>query len=137
MQTQTALTPPRILGFYDEPLWRFLKEEGRLRLQCCRACGAWRYPPGPTCHECLAPDCDWKPVSGDGELLSWIVFRKQYLPAYPAPYNVIAVRLDEGPTIISNLVEQPEGERLIGRRVKLKVVAMDDGVALPRFELAG
>jgi hypothetical protein len=137
MPTQTTATPPRVLGLYDEPFWRRMKDDGRMHLQCCNACGAWRYPPGPTCHACLSPDSEWKPVSGGGELLSWVTFHKQYLPAYPAPYNVIAVRLDEGPTLISNLVEDPAGDGpLIGRRVRLRIAAMDDGVALPRFELA-
>ena len=137
MPIQTTATPPRVLGLYDEHFWHQLKIDGRMHLQCCGACGTWRYPPGPACHACLSPDSEWKPVSGGGELLSWVTFHKQYLPAYPAPYNVIAVRLDEGPTLISNLVEDPKvGDRPIGRRVRLKVVAMDDGVALPRFELA-
>lgn len=137
MPTQTAVTPPRILGLYDEPFWRLLKETGHMHLQCCSACGAWRYPPGPACDACLSPESDWKPVSGRGELLSWVMFRKQYLPAYPAPYNVIAVRLDEGPTLISNLIDDPQqGEQPIGRRVRLITVMMDDGVALPRFEFA-
>ncbi len=134
---QTTATPPRVLGLYDGPFWNYLRDTGRMHLQCCRECGTWRYPPGPACQACLSPDSDWKPVSGAGELLSWVMFRKQYLPAYPAPYNVIAVRLDEGPTVISNLVEDPVGgDKPIGRRVRLKVVAMSDGVALPRFELA-
>lgn len=137
MSMQTTSTPPRVLALYDEPLWRLMKETGHLHLQCCSECSTWRYPPGPACQECLSPDYDWKPVSGKGELLSWVMFRKQYLPQYPAPYNVIAVRLDEGPTIISNLVEDPEdGAKIIGRRVALKIVAMDDGMPLPRFELA-
>jgi uncharacterized OB-fold protein len=135
---QTAATPPRVLGLYDEQFWNYLRDTGRMHLQCCRECGTWRYPPGPACHACLSPEYDWRAVSGQGELLSWVIFHKQYLPAYPAPYNVIAVRLDEGPTIISNLVEDPApGDSPIGRRVRLKVVAMDDGVALPRFELVG
>ncbi|TWG90161.1 hypothetical protein L598_007000000070 [Mesorhizobium sp. J18] len=134
---QTAATPPRVLGLYDQPFWDLLAESGRMHLQCCSACGAWRYPPGPACHECLSPDCEWKPITGTGELLSWIIFRKQYLPAYPAPYNVIAVRLDEGPTIISNLTSDPTlDDSPIGRRVRLTVARMDDGVALPRFEFA-
>ena len=133
---QTTATPPRVLALYDEPFWRHLKDTGRMHLQCCAECGAWRYPPGPVCHTCLSPSSEWQPVSGGGELLSWVIFHKQYLPAYPAPYNVIAVKLDEGPTIISNLVENPSGGAVIGRRVRLVVVAMDDGVALPRFEFA-
>lgn len=136
MPTQTTATPPRVEGFYDEPFWRLMKETGRMHLQCCGECGTWRYPPGPTCHDCLSTDSDWKPVSGGGELLSWVMFRKQYLPAYPAPYNAIAVRLDEGPTLISNLTEDPVAEdRPIGRRVKMTMAEMGDGVALPRFEL--
>ena len=137
MAMQTALTPTRVLGLYDEPFWRLMKETGQMHLQRCSHCGTWRYPPGPACQECLSPDYDWKPVSGNGELLSWVMFRKQYLREYPAPYNVIAVRLDEGPTIMSNLVEDPQGgAKIIGSRVQLEVVAMDDGVALPRFVLS-
>jgi uncharacterized OB-fold protein len=133
---QTAETPPRVLALYDEPFWRYLKDTGRMHLQCCSACGTWRYPPGPVCQACLSADSEWKPVSGEGELLSWVIFHKQYLPAYPAPYNVIAVKLDEGPTVISNLLQNPPNGTVIGRRVRLVVVAMDDGVALPRFEFA-
>lgn len=134
---QTSRTPARILGLYDEPFWRYMKDEGRMRLQCCSQCDAFRYPPGPICPECLSPDCEWKPVSGAGELQSWIVFHRQYLPEYPAPYNVIAVRLAEGPTIISNLVDEPGRKDIIGAPVRLRLVAMEDRVMLPRFELAG
>ena len=131
---QTLQTPPRILGLYDAPMWGFLADERRLRLQRCSDCGAWRYPPGPACPECLSPASDWAPVSGGGTVVSWVVFHKQYLPEYPAPYNVAAIRLDEGPMLISNLVENP-AENPIGRRVALVPVEMGDGVVLPRFAL--
>lgn len=133
---QTSKTPRRILGLYDEPFWRHMKEESEMRLQCCLECGAFRYPPGPVCAECLSPDYQWKAVSGGGELLSWIIFHKQYLPEYAAPYNVVAVRLEEGPIIISNLIKDPERTDIIGARVRLVLVEMEDGVILPRFELA-
>jgi len=133
---QANATPTRVMGLYDAPLWNSLKEDHLLRLQRCSHCGAFRYPPGPTCHACLSVDCEWTPVSGGGEIVSWVIFHKQYLPAYPAPYNVIAVRLDEGPVLISNLEGVvPEGS-WIGRRVRLMPVDMADGVVLPRFVLA-
>jgi uncharacterized OB-fold protein len=134
---QTTKTPRRILALYDQPFWDFLNKDKEMRLQCCKGCGAFRYPPGPICPECLSPDYGWKAVSGEGELLSWIVFHKQYLPEYPAPYNVIAVKLKEGPIIISNLADDPDETDLIGRPVRLRLVEMDDGVTLPRFDLAG
>ncbi|GHU37009.1 hypothetical protein AGMMS50256_34390 [Betaproteobacteria bacterium] len=134
---QITATPSRILGLYDQPFWDYLKQTGQMYLQCCSDCGARRYPPGPACPTCLSSRYEWKPVSGEGKILSWVTFHKQYLPQYPAPYNVIAVCLDEGQTIISNLTTNPEpGDKLIGRRVRLVVTAMDDGVALPRFEFA-
>ncbi|MCC8193207.1 MAG: zinc ribbon domain-containing protein, partial [Deltaproteobacteria bacterium] len=98
---QVTATPPRILALYDQFFWDYLKLTGRLYLQCCSDCGVWRYPPGPACPACLSSKYEWKPVGGEGEILSWVIFHKEYLPQYPAPYNVIAVRLDEGPTIIS------------------------------------
>lgn len=131
---QTAATPPRILGLYDRPMWDILDETGQLHLQCCTQCGTWRYPPGPACPSCLSPESRWRPVSGGGEIMSWVIFRKDYLPEYPAPYNVIAVRLDEGPIMISNLVDNPDTS-VTGRRVRLTVERMNDGVALPRFAL--
>jgi uncharacterized OB-fold protein len=132
---QTTATPERVLALYDRPMWAYLEEKGALHLQCCSACAAWRYPPGPVCPDCLSPEAEWRAVSAGGEILSWVMFQKQYLPEYPAPYNVIAVRLDEGPIMISNLTEDPVGGSVIGRRVTLKIVRMDDGVPLPRFEL--
>lgn len=133
---QTDETPSRVLGLYDRMFWDLLKEQRRMHLQCCSDCATWRYPPGPVCPRCLSPGAEWKPVSGEGELLSWVVFRRKYLPGYEPPYNVIAVLLDEGPTIVSNLIEDPEGgERIIGRRVRLVTAAMSDGIVLPRFVL--
>lgn len=132
---QTTATPARVLGLYDIPFWEHLRQSGEMKLQCCTDCDTWRYPPGPVCQNCLSPNAAWTAVSGGGELVSWVQFHKQYLPEYPAPYNVIAVRLDEGPTIISNLVGDEGGRELIGRRVRLQIDRMDDGVALPRFAL--
>lgn len=134
---QIDKTPPRVLGLYDQPMWDMLKETNALHLQCCKECDTWRYPPGPACPDCLSPDYDWKAVSGAGEIMSWVMFQKDYLPEYPAPYNVIAVKLDEGPILISNLIEDPTETDLIGRKVRMTVVNMKDGVALPRFVLEG
>ncbi|MGE0717957.1 MAG: Zn-ribbon domain-containing OB-fold protein [Alphaproteobacteria bacterium] len=131
----TAAFPEPVLGLYDKPMWESIRGRG-MRLQCCRGCGAWRYPPGPICPKCLSLDYDWKPVSGGGKVLSWVVFHRQYLPAYPQPYNVIAVQLDEGPIMISNLEgESPDGS-WIGARVAMTYAEDGSGGVLPRFRLA-
>jgi uncharacterized OB-fold protein len=135
MSEQIIKTPSPVMGSYDGPLWESINKQ-ELSLQQCTDCKAFRYPPGPMCSECLSEDSQWTPVSGKGEILSWVVFHRTYLPAYPAPYNVIAVRLEEGPIFISNLDgEVPEGS-WVDKEVKLRYRTMGDGVILPRFELA-
>jgi uncharacterized OB-fold protein len=87
------------------------------------------------CTHCGCADLHWKPVSGAGTIISWVVFHKTYLPAYPAPYNVIAVRLAEGPVMVSNLEPPLPGESWIGSSVTIDYVTMPDGQVLPRFRL--
>lgn len=131
MTTETF--PDRVLGFYDRPFWDHL-EDGALRLQRCDGCEAMRYPPGPVCHDCQSPESTWTEVSGGGEVLSYAVFHKGYLPGFETPYAVVAVRLDEGPIIISNMVDDEEPTRSwIGRRVQLVLVPRGDAYVLPRF----
>lgn len=127
--------PKPLMGFYEPPMWQSIADHA-MSLQCCDACGAWQYPPAPACVECLSEQLTWKPLSGEGEILSWIVFHRQYLETYPAPYNVVSVRLKEGPILTSNLVgAKPEGS-WIGAHVRMVYTDFPDGSVLPRFELA-
>jgi uncharacterized OB-fold protein len=136
IMTPTAIqTPPAVMGLYDQPLWESIRQ-GQLKLQRSKATGAFIYPPAPVCPETLSPELEWTPVCGRGEILSWVIYHKQYLPAYPAPYNVIAVRLEEGPVMISNLQGPVPDSSWIGRKVRLVYASMPDGAVLPRFELS-
>lgn len=94
-------------GPYDVPYWRHVAE-GELRLQRCSSCDQFRYPPGPVCPECLAPEYTWEPLSGSGSLLAWTVFHREYFPGLPVPYIVAAVRTPEGPILVGNLVRMAE-----------------------------
>ncbi|HYF20194.1 MAG TPA: OB-fold domain-containing protein [Ramlibacter sp.] len=133
-EAKVPATPAPVMGLYEKPMWDAIAQR-RMALQKCSHCGALRYPPGPACPECLSLEHEWVEPAGGGEILSWVIFRRGYLPAYPPPYNVIAVRLDEGPILVSNLEgPEPQGS-WIGRRVQLCYATMPDGVVLPRFRL--
>jgi uncharacterized protein len=134
--SETIFEPPRtpqpVLGLYDRPMWESVRE-GAMKLQCCNECAQFQYPPAAVCVNCLSSQLEWRTLSGRGRIVSWVVFRKSYFDAYPAPYNVIAVRLGEGPVMISNLEPPlPEGD-WIGKGVRMMFVTMPDGFVLPRF----
>jgi uncharacterized protein len=123
-------------GLYDAPM-REAFANRRMLLQCCRGCGAHRYPPAPVCPKCLQPAHEWLEIAGVGSIVSWAIFHKQYLPAYPVPYNVIVVQLAEGPMMVSNLEGPvPEGS-WIGRSVELAWSETATVGMLPRFRLSG
>jgi uncharacterized OB-fold protein len=121
-------------ALYDQPMWDRIAARD-MALQRCRACGTFRYPPGPSCPACLAAEHDWTSLSGKGEIVSWAVFHRKYLADYPPPYNVIAVRLAEGPMMISNLEGPTPMGSWIGAAVELVYVEVGERV-LPRFRLA-
>jgi uncharacterized protein len=136
MNATEVHTPRPVMGVYDKPMWESIRA-GAMKLQRCKHCATWLYPPGPSCPKCLSPELEWTPVSGEGKLVSWVVFHRHYLPAYPPPYNAIAVRLAEGPTMISNLEGAMPEDGCIGRAIRLIYVTMPDGVMLPRWRYEG
>ena len=124
----------RVLGHYDKAMWDSIAEK-RWSLQFFPESGRYVYPPSPVCPDSLSTHYEWRPIGGGGEIVSWVIFHRQYFEDYPAPYNVVAVRLDEGPIVVSNLVgEEPEGS-WIGRRVKVDYEEHESSV-LPRMRLA-
>jgi hypothetical protein len=121
--------------FYDQPMWESIRAH-RWQLQQCDDCGEYRYPPAPNCPHCLSLKSTWKPLSGKGQVLSWVVFHRQYFDNFPPPYNSVAVQLQEGPIVISNLVgEEPKGS-WIGRDVEI-TYAEDPAIGtVPKVRLA-
>jgi uncharacterized OB-fold protein len=132
--TEVVATPRPIEGLLDRPMWDSIRAR-RMRLQSCAACGRFRYPPAPICPNCLSEEAAWSAISGRGTIVSWIVFHRRYLAAYHPPYNVIAVRLEEGPLMISNLEGVSPSGSWIGSKVSLTYTTMPDGAVLPRFAL--
>lgn len=134
MVAEIAATPRPIDGLFDRPMWESIRAR-RMCLQRCAACGKFRYPPAPICPSCLHEEAAWVEISGRATIASWIVFHRRYLAAYEPPYNVIAVRLEEGPLMISNLDGVWPSGSWIGLAVRMIYTTMPDGAVLPRFAL--
>ena len=77
--------PVRVMDPFAREFWEFT-EKKELRMQQCSECKKLRWPAAAVCDKCLSPDYTWELVSGKGQVLSWIVFHRQYFPEYPAPH---------------------------------------------------
>lgn len=118
----------------SKPYWDALAER-RLTFQRCRKCNHAWLPPRAECPECLAAEWDWATASGKGRVISWVVYHHAYHEAFKdrVPYNVTLVELDEGPRLITNIVN-PEAGLQAERPVELRIQD-EHGVALARFSL--
>lgn len=114
----TIVRPTPRKGVYEIPFWDFINHH-EFRLQKCSECGTFRFPPGPTCPQCLSMKYEWSSVSGRGKVLSWVVFRKQYFTEITTPYVVAAVELQEGPIIIADMVNSQAEEMRINLPVEI------------------
>jgi uncharacterized OB-fold protein len=105
-------------GIYELPFWEHVNRKD-LRLQRCLECEDLRFPPGPVCPACLSCEYDWAPVSGEGTVLAWTTFRRQYFPELPAPYTVVAVETDDGPILVGDYIAPGGRKAAVGERVRI------------------
>lgn len=78
-------------------------------------------------------------ASGRGRLVSWVVYHTAYHDWFAdrLPYNVAIVELEEGPRLITNLVEEPESvEPQAGVPVQF-VAAKREGIGIAHFKRFG
>ena len=101
----TALAQPEI-DDSSKPHWYCLRE-GQLRFQACQACDHVWLPPRSHCPACLSDSFAWRVAGGGATLISWVVYHIVYHESLKdrLPYNVAIVALDEGPRLITNIVD--------------------------------
>jgi uncharacterized OB-fold protein len=55
--------------------------------------------PSQYCGRCGSQDTRWRESAGTGTLFSWTTVTHQVHPAYPAPYTIVVVSLDDAPEV--------------------------------------
>jgi hypothetical protein len=118
----------------NRPFWDGCRE-GVLRLQRCGSCDLLRYPVSTVCPLCTSGAAAWEAVSGRGVVYSFAVFRHAYNDAWRdrVPYVVALVELEEGPTMISNVVGAPPEDVFVGQEVTVVFEAATAEISVPQF----
>jgi len=103
-------------------------DEGRLLIKKCNACGEVHHYPRDICPHCLSADTVWHETAGLGSVYSYSTMGKG-----EAAYTLAFVTLDEGITLMTNLVDCDVARLAIGQRVRVIFKPSDGGHAVPMF----
>jgi uncharacterized OB-fold protein len=106
---------------------------GELRYPRCSACGKADFPAAPHCRFCLEDALVWEVSAGLGTVYSYTVVWRPVTPAYITPYVPAIVDLDEGYSMMSNLIGLDTDDLAIGLRVTVDFEALREGPTLPYF----
>jgi len=110
---------------------------GELRLQKCIACAQAYFPPRPFCPQCGSREVTVVRASGRATLLSYVIHHRS-VPGFTPPYSIAVVQLEEGPRMMTNIVDIEQTPAALQLDMPLEVVfqALNEEISLPLFRPA-
>lgn len=121
-----------------QEFWDSVKRH-QMALQQCQACNDFYFYPRPFCPKCHSRDVQWVPVSGRGRLETYVINHRP-APGFEgdAPYVIAIVTLDEGPRLMTNLIDVEPTPEALPADLPLEVVYDDvtDEITLTKFRPA-
>ena len=103
--------------------------EGKLLVKQCGACGEFHHYPRSLCPHCFSDRTEWREAKGTGTVYSYSVLRR----GVPVPYCIAYVKLDEGISMLTNIVDCDLDAVRIGQEVKVVFRQSEGGAAVPMF----
>ena len=102
--------------------------QGKLLIKKCRACDEVHYYPRALCPFCGSDQTEWLEASGTGRLYSYSVMRRAEVP-----YAIAYVTLDEGISMMTNIVDFYLNAIRIGQAVRVVFKPTEGGPPVPMF----
>ena len=125
---------PETQHFWDGTL------AGELRLQRCDQCSHVYFPPRPFCPGCASRSIRTFAASGLARLHSYVINQRAAPESgFEAPYSIAIVELEEGPRMMTNIVDSPQTPEALILDMPLEVTfeRLTDEIALPLFRPRG
>ncbi len=110
---------------HTQPFWDATKSH-KLLLPRCDACSNSFFYPRERCPRCLSGDLSWVESEGKGRVYSFTVIQQPVDKAFleDVPYIYAIIQLEEGPRMISNVIDCAIEEV----RIDMAVTAVFDDV---------
>jgi uncharacterized OB-fold protein len=120
-------------GAQSAPFWEGAAA-GELRYPRCSACGRADFPAAPHCRYCLEDALVWQVSAGQGTVYSYTVVWRPVTPDFTTPYAPAIVVLDEGYSMMTNLIGLDSDDLEIDMRVMVSFFLVANGLTLPYFQ---
>jgi uncharacterized OB-fold protein len=122
-----------------QPYWDGLKDN-KLMLPQCEDCNKPFFYPRISCPHCHSRNIAWMQASGKGKLYSFEIAYQKLNRRFnvPTPYILAMIELDEGPRMMSNLINVEANPDVVKCDMPVEVVfeKMTDDITLPLFQPA-
>ena len=123
---------PRLRGLAAE--WYSWLKRHDLRFQRCSGCERWRHVPREICPECGGIEWTWQSSSGRGTVYTWTTTYRSLHPAWvDTPFAQVVVELEEGPRVMTSIVDRMPDELRIGMPVEVVYDDVTPEVTLAKF----
>jgi uncharacterized OB-fold protein len=130
LTVSAAVVPLPVLSDPDTAGFWMAAQRGEVTVCACANCGQVLHLPRSYCHVCRSWIVEWKSVAPTARLVSWTVAEHQVHPAFPVPYTLVLVELDDAPEV--RLAGYLEGrpELVAGMAMTADFATSADGVTL-------
>jgi len=127
-ETTATMPKPRITSTERTSAFWEAASQGTLLLQRCGQCNHMQHYARPMCVACWSPNVSWEAAAGTGVIWTFTVVG---MPGHPAwrpdtPYVLAIVELDEGPRLMTNIVDCRPDDIAVGQRVVLRPTLQPD-----------
>ena len=108
--------------------------QGELRLQRCLDCAHVYFPPRPFCPSCAHREVEVFNATGRASLYSYVIHHRS-VPGHEAPYAIAVVELEEGPRMMTNIVdcEQTPEALVLDMPLEARFESVSEEISLPLF----
>jgi uncharacterized OB-fold protein len=119
---------PFVAAFPENREFWLAAAQGKLLLRNCDDCNRTHWYPRAVCPLCGGDRLRWMQASGRGRLYAFSTSRRV------EPQTTLAyVTLQEGPTMMSNIVDADPGALRIGQQVQVRFLPSAEGRLMPFF----
>lgn len=119
----------------ETAVWWESCRDHKLMIQRCSQCGKFQFYPRIVCSTCMSDQVDLVQSCGRGKLVTFTICRLPVAQAYAAdlPYVVALIQLEEGPTMMSNIVQCDPESVVTGMSLEVIFETWSDEITMPQF----